>query len=292
MKKEFAQKKFTKRRLGFSFLEISIVITIVGLIMFGIFQGGALINKAKVSAAAQMTQSSIVGKMEGLTLWLETTKLSESFGNANLENGDTVTNWYDLSSKDHDFTGTATYLNNSINGLPAISFDGTNVDLFSRSNVLISDFVMANQGTVFLVQNYVSGTNNSIFWETTGQVRLGTHSIHSNGTLYFDFGDCCTSDARTTYVPSSFIENNNIITLVKYPSSASIIINGSIATTNSIATGSLPLAANTSTFYVGGGSFFNGRLAELIIFERALSDNEINDVEKYLSKKWGIAIEE
>lgn len=36
----------------------------------------------------------------------------------------------------------------------------------------------------------------------------------------------------------------------------------------------------------GGANYFRGKLAEAIIYDRALTDEEIDDVECYLSGKW------
>ena len=34
----------------------------------------------------------------------------------------------------------------------------------------------------------------------------------------------------------------------------------------------------------------NGQIGEIIIYDRALNDNERMDIEKYLAKKWNIKI--
>jgi hypothetical protein len=36
--------------------------------------------------------------------------------------------------------------------------------------------------------------------------------------------------------------------------------------------------------------YFNGTIAEIIIYSRALTDKERQGVETYLSKKWGIKL--
>jgi hypothetical protein len=38
------------------------------------------------------------------------------------------------------------------------------------------------------------------------------------------------------------------------------------------------------------GQFLNGDIAEIIVYQRAISVEERNSVERYLSVKWGIAI--
>ena len=53
-------------------------------------------------------------------------------------------------------------------------------------------------------------------------------------------------------------------------------------------------AKTNSTIYLGGrdiNSFFKGYVGEIIIYSRSLNDDERKDIEKYLGKKWGIAVQ-
>jgi hypothetical protein len=40
----------------------------------------------------------------------------------------------------------------------------------------------------------------------------------------------------------------------------------------------------------GGGSKFSGYIGEVLVFDRALKNEEMDVINKYLSKKWGIAL--
>jgi len=88
--------RFKQNKNGFSLFEISIVILVLSFLALGAMQGGELVRKSKLTSAQILTKSSIVGKMDGLILWLETT-MPKSF-NAATADGEKVNIWYDTSN--------------------------------------------------------------------------------------------------------------------------------------------------------------------------------------------------
>lgn len=282
------------KRKAFSLLEISIVMAIISFLLFGIMQGGNLIKKSKVGSAISITHASPVPNIEGLTLWLETT-MPGSLKNEESVNGALVSTWYDISNSRYSVinfsqevsTSRPTYATDSINGLPAIAFNGS--QLLTRAS-LISDFVQDNQGTIFIVIRYLSESGSVFIWEGSGSYKLNAHILLQDNNLYFnfDFGNCCGNDARTGDIISGFIKKNNIVSLVKYPASATTYINGSSFKNNSSANGSFVNQTSSSNMNIG--SAFNGAIGEIIIYNRSLTDQERKDVETYLSKKWEITV--
>lgn len=275
------------KKTAFSIVELSIVVVIVSILVGTIVAANKISDNAKLATAQSLTKSSPVNDIDGLSLWLETT-MPQSIAEAEADDGKTVTTWFDLSVNKIDFSGSVTYKTNSLGGLPSLSFNGS--QNLTRTNIGISNFVQANQGTIFLVQRYISGAGSTIFLEVPGN-RINVHALHS-GNLHFDFGTCCGANARTTTTPLNFANKDRVISLVKSPSKSTITIDGFTAATNSSATGTLT-NATLSTFYVGVNAspgYFIGNIGEVIIFNRGLSDKERKDVEQYLGKKWGITL--
>ena len=94
----------------------------------------------------------------------------------------------------------------------------------------------------------------------------------------------------------TFLSNSATFTNVVSPSKGVFINggNGNItgATVTTTQTGESLITA-TSTGYIGrdnSTSFYNGEIAEVIIYNRALKVDERNDIQNYLSKKYGIKV--
>ena len=91
----------SKNRLGFSLIELSIVILVIGILVIGITQGSRIIREAKLKSARNLTNGSPVASMSGLVLWLESTLVKSFDENEEIDtplgNTGTLTNWYDLS---------------------------------------------------------------------------------------------------------------------------------------------------------------------------------------------------
>ena len=51
-------KNFQKTRAGFSLIELSVVIIIIGVLVAGIIQGAKIIKKSRLQTAQTLTQSS------------------------------------------------------------------------------------------------------------------------------------------------------------------------------------------------------------------------------------------
>jgi hypothetical protein len=261
-----------------------------------------------------MTQSSPVSSIKDIYSWYETC-LDTSFNVAEASDGINITNWYDInpqSSSDkinvqqNTLAQKPKYTKDSINGLPTLYFDGGDAFLS-----LIPAPAIAGQGsaTAFVVFNskdvaaqryliyqfLVNCANNVEIGEMPGSVLNGSYGIHS-GCGY------------STNSPAGTIVNDKpyVMSLVMLPSpltsgtAANIQVykNGILQATtpngggyNTSLGGSY--AKTNATLYIGSrltDGYFIGNIGEIIIFSRSLRTEERQDVEKYLGKKWGIAI--
>jgi len=291
-------------RKAFSLAELSIMILVIVILVAAITKGSQLYVDIKLVGARNVTKSSIVNSLNGLTLWLEATS-SDSFDKENLAEGDKVNIWRNINPQltnkfDVEQTNDSQkpiYKKSGLNGLPAIFFDGAN--RLIKDSLKLSELSSDNSNSIFIVQNHDSSkTYSTTFsWVSSGssvQYRFIVHAPHG-GTFYYDFGYTGGSGWRSNLaVPSNFSNIPKIITAIKNKSSVEARINGAqpflinnsaSATINKSITGNLSIGS----YYVGS-DYFKGLIAEIIFFNRALNERERKSVEDYLSQKWDIKL--
>ncbi len=293
-------------RSAFSLVELSVVILIIGIMIGGVIKGGSLVEKMRQSGARSLTNSSQIASISDMVLWIEST-LEESFSIEEQDDDVAVSVWRDTNPQSQnkldlsqDTSGARPlYKTNSINGLPALKFDGVDDFFNASSSFRLSDVLLSDQVSIFMVAKATASPAN---YFAIG-VRNASNNINPRanlagtwgGTTYFDFALCCTSGVgrSSKTAPSDILGNTKVISYVVGSSTATLRLNGS-AFINAVAmTGTFSqsnLSSSISALQLGGysGGFFTGYIGEFIIFKRALKPTEIADVESYLSKKWGV----
>ncbi len=161
--------KLKNLKKGFSLVEVSIVILIIGVIIAGISKSSTIYNKYILRIAQNETRNSPVNSIDGLVIWYEAT-LDESFDDRSRQDYDSlsaaekaswsytgkVNKWYDISTiegkkqniEDYSIADyIPKYKSDCINGLPCAYFDGVD-DALRLSDLPISggDF------TIFIVE--------------------------------------------------------------------------------------------------------------------------------------------
>ncbi|MFZ9470761.1 MAG: hypothetical protein ACO26G_06935, partial [Rickettsiales bacterium] len=197
-----------------------------------------------------------------------------------------------------------TYVDLAINNLPALKFIN-NIEMRSE-NIFLNDIFSSDQATIFLVQNNFNGdlTTTTISWVPTSNnldggsetARISVFAQTSN-LVIFDYGVAggATANRVATLNLNSFNDKNKIISFLKNSNNSDLRINyDETVIANSSATASVS-ASLSAPFIVGkfrtnSDYFFNGNIGEIIIFDRALNENERNKIEDYLGEKWGILI--
>lgn len=283
--------KAQKIKKGFSLFELSIVIAIIGFLAFGVIKGEELIRKSKTASAASLTKSSIVGKMDNLVLWLETT-MPNSFKNNEEVDGGSIETWFDISNaKTTAFNATQPsakkpiYTANIINGLPALKFTRSVGTYISVTNDFDNNTETA---TIFLVwqPTSVAGQMDLLSWDSTPYSYLLTSL-----TTYKLMASDATNTPTVTSTTSRISGVPQIISARKIKNGAmNLWVNGTAE--GGTITDNTTSGANSSDLSIGcvGANCTDGYIGEIIIFDKALSDQEINDVETYLGKKWAITI--
>ena len=199
------------------------------------------------------------------------------------------------------------YIANAINGLPALQFDGSSQYLYSLNNnttpsapPLVAGDDSYTMIAVFSAQPYTTGSP-TIFSQAPNNLSASTTASlsirNASPVLSFD------SFATATDSDISIKTSTHYIAIMKLEDSAITSSNNlSFYVNNS----SSNKTFSTSTYNIGSDAFFmsvfgnvngnsyydyfKGYIGEVLVFDRALKNEELDTIMKYLSKKWGIAL--
>ena len=295
---------------AFSLIEISVVIVIIGILIAGVSQGIDLYQDMRLATARSLTQNSRVGRIPDLVSWYETTgenvfsEGTTSFKNIEkIQANQKINRWKDSNPNSiYKFDAVQTTSANQPKiifdkdtSLPIVRFDGN-----PRFLALPDGTVPFGNSeyTVIFISKYdpscfdrcgVLGSGN---YGTNNQTNAFRYTISSakNVNNYWWFIDIISPENSIS--PNKF----QIFVFDYNKATRNIYINGvnlkSISSSGRDSTKSnntIGLTCSTSGCS-GGPEYLVGSIAELIIFERALSSFERKDIEKYLSKKWSIKI--
>jgi prepilin-type N-terminal cleavage/methylation domain-containing protein len=281
----------SKLKNAFSLIELSIVLLIIGILIAGVTQSSLLIAKFKLEVGRSNTKNSPVNGTQNLVAWFETT-LEESF-DSNVGNGSAIANWYDVnqtSTYKNNATQTTsgnqpTYAGEILNGLPVVRFSSGSQQFFN----LPDGTVPFNNSpyTIFFVSS-----QNSL--SSGGLLGSGDYGSTNNTNAFrYNLESVVNYWWGVDILSSNMLQANKfyIIDFSYDLSSRKIYIDGSLSGSLSSSNNQSTSASNTIGLTAPGiGEYLDGNIAEIIIFDRALSNDERQDIERYLSKKWGITL--
>jgi prepilin-type N-terminal cleavage/methylation domain-containing protein len=295
----------TKNHKAFSLIEISMVILVIGILIAGVSQGVDLYDDYRLASARNLTKNSLVNRIPDLEMWLETTSENSlatgttSFTDKpNPTDQDSIGRWNNInpnilpSARNHATQNNPTalvdnqpkYIRKGMNGLPALLFDGTN-DFFSFNG----NFLIGADYTIFVVE--ARSSNKSTNYFLAGNGGFGT-----NESLHLGYrGDAVITQAHFYNDLDKSISNFKSIISRMHSFVFSKSNGKSIYTDGGNKTNSNQLSPLTSYAGYMIGNYFNlyyyqGSIAEIIFYTRALTDKERQGVEAYLAKKWGIKL--
>ncbi|MBM3579542.1 MAG: prepilin-type N-terminal cleavage/methylation domain-containing protein [Alphaproteobacteria bacterium] len=285
---------------AFSLVELSIVLLIIGVLIAAIGQGLDLLQDARISAARILTQGSRVNSLNGLILWLEPTS-ENSFTTTEAVDGSTISAWKDINPQaknKNDFTasGTAkpTYKTNAINNLPALLFNGTNNYMDSTYTVAMSTGV-----TVFAVVKPTTVTDGALHYifsslRPTFSAGYFKVNLSGNANLNIYYTSYSAGLITTSFLPTA--NQKYLIEAIDTGTKATIYANKTKYTSSNVSTTENFGIANIAEIGAcydlsmdcpgGRTGYFNGYIAEIIVFDRGLIEKERLAVESYLAKKW------
>lgn len=288
--------RYNKIKSAFSFLEISIVILIVGLVMAMITQSSKLIAKSRLSSASLITANSPVPKIPGVIMWLETSS-ADSFAQpqSKMQDGDLISTWNDInvSSVDrHSATQVnqplqPAYYENCINNLPCVRFNGTSTFLqFDGSSLKDSDY------SLFVVEQRRADNNDNYFIGGSDSSTLGSLCVGYDPSMmiFMSHGTGSSAQTGTFGTFSGLVPRIHGITFIKgisnnykYYTSGFNNITGTQSALASYNSANLGYCAAYSGYY-------NGDIGEVIILNRKVNETERKAIENYLSRKWKIQL--
>ncbi len=288
-----------KNRSAFTLTELSVVLVIIGIIVFGIMKGAVLVSSSRIANARSLAAKSSVADISGLIGWYDTTSAS-AFKSGEAYNGSQISEWRDISAGSitltrNKLTRTAssavTYVSQGINLMPSIYFSGS-----TGANLSLSTFYQGNlaQGTIFIIfqPKYSPSLGSYSFlcdaYSTSAVSAIGIDS--SSIVMNIGSGNTTTSTVSNS---ASFSSGKSYI-IAAYINGSSSKAYSNNATTSAgnanINPGSNPMVGLTVGSARAGGSAFNGYISEVIIYDRPLQLQERKDVMAYLGKKYQITV--
>jgi hypothetical protein len=228
-------------------------------------------------------------RISGLQLWLDATKGlfdATSGGSPVTTDGATVARWEDQSGSGYHVTQSTsanrpvlkTGIRNSKN---AIRFDGSN-DILVSANIPDNNLLTL---TAFVVANPIGlgGSNFGRMFERGNNI-VNFFMFQGNGISMIAGGGQVSGGSAP--IGSFYLFGARLSGVGN--STTTLRINKTLVATGN--TSSVPSTANT-TYQIGNRTdlarTFNGDIAELIIYNQALTTEQINNVEGYLAAKWG-----
>jgi len=299
-------------QFAFSLVEISVVVLIIGILIAGISKGADLYQDFRLTTARKLTLNSRVGRIPNLEIWFETTlENSLASGTTTYTNlakpaeSTPIGRWNDLNpniifnSRNHatqtNLANQPTYIKNGINNLPSLNFDGSNDHFFYNGNFFInSDY------TVFVIEERKSNKDNNFFLcgqegEADKNIAMGYRLSESNNTILlgqwlYDVAKSIPTYSSPVSRMHSFVFSKNIGTPY---TGKTIYTNGGGKVQNNNPNYAIPITSynGSSIGNIVNLDFYEGYISEIIMFSRALNDNERREIEEYLSQKWSIRLE-
>lgn len=216
----------------------------------------------------------------GLTLYLDASNPKSYPGSG--------TAWNDLSGQGKNFTWSASP---SFVSAGALSYFNT-LNLYASGPASNSFGVTNATGyCVMLACLNITLTNNIAFnWDGAGSRGIYSHLAYgSSDIVYWDQGGCCLADTRTS-VASGGSTTWNIWTFNRQSSTnRSIYKNGTILTTNTTVAADPGLTANPVIINVdSGGRVWNARLSFMMLYNRGLTDLEVQQNFNALRGRYGL----
>jgi len=214
--------------------------------------------------------------------------------------GGAVDVWADQSGNGRNFSAPASAnrpaYSNTLNGLPVLTFDGSTDHLTGNAASLgiarnVSGLTMiavvkyatggADQRLCLIGANLAANVRASISsvssqYRTSGR-RLDSDSAQGSnaGTVTGNFA--IQAGIFRYSVATAGVGVNSVVSDFAFQTAGNTSDTDSVRTAIGV---DLQLTSN----------FLNGDIAEIIVYQRAISVEERNSVERYLSVKWGIAI--
>ena len=197
------------------------------------------------------------------------------------DGSDLVSNWADQSGNSNDVaqptaTNQPLWVDSVQNGLPIIRFDG--VDNFMWRNTFTSGTLTA-PNTIFVVCKFISIADKYIFdSHDVSNRNYYSSKVTTNNHVMGAGSELTVGGEDTTNILLYSLFYNGASTVLRR--SKSTILSGTLTNADM---GGINLATSFNDL-----NFGNPDIAEMLIYNKALSDSERDEVETYLTDKWAV----
>lgn len=256
---------------AFSFMELAVVIIIIGILVAAISQGGRLVEKAILSEAKVTTSSSPLHKLKSLELWLETT-LDESISEEQRYDYEAIYQWNSLHKtniqKTIEMTGPNPeeerfyYYPNEAGRLPSIRIKSDGED----GSLKINDAYFLNgvEEFTFIVVAADDDIENIV-----------------DQPQFFTCKNNEAEDVMKLTLPHS--TNHRITTYTVARDYYNRHVNGELLPTQH----SITVGSDLDYCLIGSGGYV-GNISEIILLSEKLDTYTLDKVHKYLLRKYDI----
>jgi len=235
------------------------------------------------------TESPVVSGITGNILWLradiDVTEIS-----------DEVTNWDDQSASNHDATATVgpDKIENSLNFNPTFHFRSSDEEYLQITGGVLETATFSNIWTyVVSLSNEIKTSYTFASGSSGTAFNMQTPNGSSNST--FSFGASTSISTNWgTYINQFHLWNGGSSTTAASTPSAtnkSLYRDGLLL---GISSGASTVTATGENFYIGTdentSNFFNGEIAEIMVFNEAPSSKRQQSIQSYLAIKYGITL--
>ena len=256
---------------------------------------GKIINDDEADAT-------VLADIEGsLALWLDAPNINAR-DNAGISNGDAVSTWGDLSGNGNDVSQSSAANQPSYNGT-AIEFSGSH--FIQSVNTIDITASAGGESTIFTVLKFDSlgsygpvytiehSSNKGIYHGLYTGTSLGMSITHNRHNNHYEGWD----DSKSTWVYTSSavtsIGQNTIWAISSADGNVDAKINGTNINLNDNYNSNPDVADHAGLFTLGrndvvGDNYLDGEISEVIVFNKKLSPNQINELNAYLSVKWNL----
>lgn len=225
----------------------------------------------------------------GLSLYLDANNTKSYPGSG--------TTWFDISGNNRNFTWVSTptftsgnqkyfnTLNNRCTGPASNSFGINDTSGYTIVVIMLQNTLTAASAFKFY-KDGSSAASRAIF----------SHLTWSDGNIYFDQGGCCGGDTRTFVSAGGDTTTNwGMYSLTRQASGSTrkIYKNANLLATNTAAAANISLNSvavdlGSSDEYGGNASVWNARLGGFMVYNRELTDSEVQQNFNALRGRFGI----
>ena len=298
-----------KNLKAFSLIELSIVILIIGILVAGVTGSSRLVGQMRLVSARSITKSSPVTTISGLSLWYETSdenSLISAVNGNSPSNNDRISTWNDINpsqitkiniSQTNDALRPIYISSSPINGLPSLLFNNNEYfELITSGSGQLPLRAGDDTFTFIAVWRSLSaGYAQTVVEQNSNTVNL-ISGARAAMLLYFDsnwgFNGEGNDGAR---IPINY--NSSRIAVITNNNGAINIYDNKLSspTLSTSIDNNLANVSEAGLFIGVKGNTarlerFYGYISEIIIFDKVLNIEEINEISKYLARKYNIKL--